>query len=108
MLNVTADWRTKSACLKEIIGDPLLLSAWEDQEDPGAEHARAVCKTTCAVQAQCLIDALADPFAQGVRGGYYFNNGVLSLKDSKALGRETGLMGITSQRRNRVRQRAVL
>lgn len=104
--NMNDDWRMKSACHKVTEVDPLFQTAWIVKGDVGSETAVSICEG-CPVRALCLIDALSDPEASGLRAGYFFDYGVVSKKDARAILNEVGIVACTSQRENRKRLRSL-
>ena len=101
-MNMNEAWRQKSACHKVTEVDPLFQTAWIVRGDVGSESAKVICEG-CPVRTLCLIDALMDPEASGLRAGYFFDYGVVSKKDARAILDEIGVVACTSQRENRKR-----
>lgn len=109
---IKKDWRSKAEChtvtrefepdptVRGDIGDPVQAGAWITEDGPLLDSAKSICKTRCKVRLQCLSDALDDPEAQGMRGGYYFDEGGLEARDRRALMLE---LGWDSQKRQRRR-----
>lgn len=92
------NWRKGAACHKALIADPTLRSAWFDQFDEEYERGKKIC-LGCPVRDLCLQDALNDPEAEGLRGGYWFDSGILPVSDAREI-RDT--MGLRLSRWQRV------
>lgn len=93
-----ASWRWKAKCHEEVQAQPFLDAAWNVKNDDNAKHAKSVCETVCPVRIDCLVDALQDKKAEGLRAGFFFDSGVVSRKDAKKILAEFGLTAPTSQR----------
>jgi hypothetical protein len=79
-----ADWRDESACGFETKNSPFMAGAWDGPNEDGvshpyAEQATEICIKRCPVRDICLQSALNNPKAQGIRGGYVFDNGRLPV-----------------------------
>lgn len=73
-------WRRKAECADKSVKVPPMMGAWDGPNEDGERHpmhyaAREICLTGCPVQLECLKDAVQDPEAQGLRGGYEFDGG---------------------------------
>lgn len=102
MTNMKKRWRERSACYKLVEAEPIFQTAWLVKDDVGASQAKALC-AECPVRLDCLVDALGDPEAQGLRAGFYFDSGVVSRQDARAIMNEVGIRPFTAQRQNRTR-----
>ena len=83
-VNLSAPWRDKAACDAAVIKDPFLEAAWFEENGPFLEHAKKVC-LSCPVRNACLQDALNDEDAEGVRGGYWFDQGRLPVAEAREI-----------------------
>ena len=102
MVGETVAWRADAACEQLIIkneNDKTLGAAWIAEDGPLEPLARLVCEMDCKVRFACLIEALGDHEAQGVRAGYYFDEGGLEAPDRRRLRGEYGLEAKKRQRR---------
>jgi hypothetical protein len=75
-----------------------MATAWDNVDDgenyvpdPQEDVARALCINACPVRERCLRDALRDNEAEGIRGGFRFENGAVSSKEGRAMFKEFGL-----------------
>jgi hypothetical protein len=82
-----AYWRDEAACSAPAAG---MESAWIQEEHPKNMAARAVCVSECPVRYQCILSALSDEDAEGVLGGYHFDQGGLATRDRRKLRDEFG------------------
>lgn len=94
---VRAEWRNKASCAPIINVDITFALAWIIRENPNAKRARAICDA-CPVKIQCLKDAIADPNSFGLRGGYFFENGVVRRPAAREIRDKYGLEARTSQK----------
>jgi hypothetical protein len=94
-------YRRKASCKDAVTQDPTLVTAWDNVDvgtwketvtvpDPQAETAKFICYA-CPVRRQCIEDALSDNEAEGLRGGYRFESGMLSKEDARKLLKEFSL-----------------
>lgn len=97
-LEPSKTWEDEAGCSAEIAEYPHMSAAWVDEETHLAEFAKEVCNTTCKVKVECLLAALADPEAQGIRGGVTFSRGSLSKSDSHLV---RSLYGVRKTRTSR-------
>lgn len=93
-----ATWRDESACASPPAG---MESAWIEEGHPQNLAARGICKTQCPVRYQCLLAALADGDAEGVLGGFHFDNGALETRDRTRLHQEFGFKARAIRRAGR-------
>jgi hypothetical protein len=78
-------WRARAKCYKERNNIDLLRAFVDDNEDDFSEYCRKLCIEACPVRKLCLMDALADPEAEGIRAGYHFYQGRVSKDDRDAM-----------------------
>jgi hypothetical protein len=78
------NWRDDAACEKARFENPLLDVAWIDEESQFKKEATKIC-LSCKVRLVCLQDALDDPEAQGIRGGYEFDGGKLPVAQAREI-----------------------
>jgi hypothetical protein len=83
-------WESKAACRKKIIEQPFLEAAWVDELGPFKGAAKKVC-LSCPVREICLQDALDDPEAEGMRGGYWFEAGKIPVGEAREVQETMGL-----------------
>lgn len=95
-----ADWRNKAACAKAVEEQPLLLGAWDTEDNIMVKQAKAYCVNKCKVRMQCLADAMADPNSYGLRGGYFFDHGAVNTTDWREMGKS---LGIQARKRQKTR-----
>jgi hypothetical protein len=88
--DATLSWREEAKCHEAVRTMPSLLGAWTTERTPDTALAREVC-SDCSVRYQCVMAALADPEAEGIRAGYAFEGGALESRDRAALAEEFGL-----------------
>lgn len=81
------DWRKEAACFEESRSGAFMDDAWINDSSSMKDLAIDVC-LTCPVRTECLMDALTDEAAEGVRGGYSFSTGALMRGDREKLRRE--------------------
>lgn len=86
-----AEWRDDAKCF-DYFGDPIFESAWDVERSELHGHAKRICEEVCPVRLACLQDALLDPEAEGMRGGYVFENGRLPLAKAREIKSKLGLM----------------
>lgn len=93
------DWRDEALCQPAVQSEPVLATAWDNvfvdwtepyAVDPMENIAKAICKG-CTARTDCLIDALGDNEAEGIRAGFRFNLGTVSSADAHAIRKEFGL-----------------
>lgn len=82
-----APWRDKAECEKQIETAPVLANAWHTPTEPTRAHAELICETVCKVREECLRDALTDPYATGLHGGFNFEEGKVDRKDVRPIRR---------------------
>ncbi len=80
------NWVADAACAKAIADEPKLLPIWTDERSRDKEYARFICEE-CPVRSLCLLDAVEDPTAEGIRGGFEFTSGGLLKKEREKLRR---------------------
>ena len=97
------EFRAKAACREAVKEDPSLATAWDNVDvgtwaedytipDPQSLVAKNICMA-CPVRGACLRDALEDNEAEGIRGGFRFENGYISKEDARLLYKEFGIRG---------------
>ncbi len=96
--DTASDWRRQGMCVKAAEESPLFALAWADREDANAKEARLICKTKCPVRLECLVDALRYPDAEGLRGGFFFEQGTVRVKDKRDIEDEFSVRARTSQK----------
>lgn len=101
--DVRAPWRDDALCMKVVDADPLMGEAWIQQHNLFSERARMICED-CPVRMACLHDALTDRHAEGMRGGFFFDDGLLESGEAAMMFRELRLR--VRSRRSRRRGRA--
>lgn len=89
-------WRDDAACAMPAAG---MEDAWISEDRSDEMKARATCYSKCKVRYQCLLDAMTDEEAEGIRAGFHFDAGALDVRDRTKLRREFGF----SARRQRKR-----
>lgn len=99
---VRAEWRNKASCGTIIDVDLTFALAWIIRENPNAKRAKSICDA-CPVKVQCLKDAIADPNSFGLRGGYFFENGVVRRPAAREILEKYGLEARTSQKQKLVK-----
>lgn len=93
-----SEWRRGAACGKTVDEDPVFAAAWLVRDDVGADTAKSICKTQCKVRTECLMSALLDVNAQGLRAGFFFDKGTVRRPDARAILKEFGITARTSQK----------
>ena len=88
---MTLDWWRKSQCAEEELKNPALLGSWLKRNGPNAEKAYNVCVSKCPVRTECLVAALREKDAEGLRGGFFFENGTVWRQDFDLILRQFGL-----------------
>lgn len=73
-----APWRDDAACDAITQAKPYMGTAWVKEDHPYSEDAKRIC-LGCDVRLKCLQAALDNPEADGLRGGYWFENGRLPV-----------------------------
>jgi hypothetical protein len=58
---------------------------------PSHTRARRACEESCRARIDCLLDAIRDEKAEGLRGGFFFENGGVSSKDGRKIADEFGI-----------------
>lgn len=71
-------WRDEAACEAAIKEKPYLAGAWIAEDHPYRDDARKIC-LGCKVRIECLMGALQNEEAEGMRGGYWFDAGKLPV-----------------------------
>lgn len=91
-------WMDEAKCLQVATQEPTMETAWDNvdkgdhyEPDPNEELARRICVSACPVRDLCFRDAIEDPEAEGIRGGYRFHMGRVSSRDSMKIQREFGI-----------------
>ncbi len=87
-VDVTAAWKDDAACHAKATEDEKFSGAWINEQGVRRHVAENICRTQCEVRNQCLADALTDPWAEGLRGGYWFSTGALLSRDRTKMVRE--------------------
>lgn len=82
-------WRDDAACA-DLDEDSVLQGAWDGPNEVGDEHplaheAKKICERQCPVREKCIASALADPEAQGIRGGYTFDAGTVPVAKAREI-----------------------
>lgn len=80
--------------------DNIDVGTWKKtttEPDLKADVARVLC-WECPVREACLRDALKDIEAEGIRGGYRFENGTVSKEDARKIFSEWGLRARVSKK----------
>lgn len=95
--NVKADWREDSACSAAVEENPIIVSAWDDENSPMRTIADSICES-CPVRMICLVDAIEDENSFGNRGGFFFDRGAVSTREHRNLGRNLGLQARKRQK----------
>jgi hypothetical protein len=96
-------FRAKAACREAVKEEPSLATAWDNVDvgtweedytipDPQSLVAKNIC-FACSVREACIRDALSDNEAEGIRGGFRFENGYITKEDARKLYNEFGLRG---------------
>lgn len=101
--NVKADWRGRAAC-KNL--PPEVAEAYINEKSPGADEAKKKC-AMCLVRKDCLTEAVEDPDAQGMRGGFFFDGGRVTLDDAPTIRKTFHLDPRMRQRPRRVKAQTV-
>lgn len=94
-------WRADAACRAAVKEDPSLSTAWDNVDegtweknkyvpDPQADVARKICDA-CPVRGLCLLDALSDNEAEGIRAGFRFERGYVTKHDARKIFAEFGV-----------------
>jgi hypothetical protein len=102
-------WRDDAMCLFVAATEEDMQTAWDNVDvgtwetaayapDPAENVAKTLCVSSCPVREKCLRDALSDNEVDGIRGGFRFENGNVSMSDAKVIFNEFSL-------RARVRKR---
>lgn len=86
--NMKAPWRDEAACLSTAMDVDGFESAWITEDHPARAEAAGICMNDCEVRNTCLLTALLDPTAEGMRGGFWFTRGALTRKDRNKFKRE--------------------
>ncbi len=79
-----APWRTQLDCETAAVQRPALAGAWTDEFHRKRTTAQSICDG-CRSKLQCLLDALSDPNATGLRAGFYFVDGGVDRDDSERM-----------------------
>lgn len=85
--DIYAPWRDRSACAEVVHDEPHMSESWITQHSLYSERARMICED-CPVRMACLHDALSDRHAEGMRGGFFFDSGLLEPMEAAMLYRE--------------------
>lgn len=94
-------WRDEASCNFIVKVDKSMETAWDNidvgtwqktitEPDPKADIAKILC-FDCPVRELCLRDAVNDNEAEGIRGGYRFENGTVSRSDARKIFHEWGI-----------------
>ena len=89
------EFREDAACLKASKEEPAVQTAWDNIDEgtwekdnyvpsPLAQVAKQIC-LSCPVRELCLVDAIEDNEAEGIRGGYRFENGYVMREDARKI-----------------------
>jgi hypothetical protein len=78
---VNEKWRDKAECNDEIDRAPVLINVWRSPQESTDDYAQEICETVCKVREECLVDAVTDPYAEGLRGGFKFDTGKVDQRD---------------------------
>lgn len=92
-----ATWITEASCRKAVIEDPLLATAWDEPDNPLIREAKTICDS-CPVRRECVVDALNDEEAYGMRASVFFKFGSLLAKDNRSIKKEFGYATRTRKR----------
>lgn len=84
---VNEPWRDDAKCDEVSQSAFIPESAWHSPTDDTKYLAEDICKTKCKVREECLRDALTDPYAEGMRGGFIFAEGKVSKDDVRHIRR---------------------
>lgn len=84
---INEPWRDETACAPEASTDYIYETAWHSPNEATVEHAKLVCEVVCTVREKCLRDALTDPYAEGIRGGFQFSEGKVAKEDVRHIRR---------------------
>ena len=94
------EWKIDALCPVAVQSEPSLITAWDNilvdfdearyEPDPQASVAKAIC-SGCPSRRECLVDAIADNEAEGLRAGYRFNQGTVDKYDARAIFSEYSL-----------------
>lgn len=95
-------WRPDAACAWAIADNRDLAAAWDSEDHTYAFIARTICMT-CPVRRECILDAVRDPEAEGLRGGIMFTSGGVSTMDGAMIRREFGVRARTRVKNGRYR-----
>lgn len=103
-----AEWRDDSRCEDIIQKKPYMRGAWDGPNEDGVSHpyyeqAEKEC-LKCPARLFCLQDALLDPEAQGIRGGYTFDGGRLPVAKAREIRDTTDLKLGAHQKTGRAKQ----
>ncbi len=98
--NMDAKWRERSLCHRYLEVNPTFIEAWSEKVGQRRIIAQQICEA-CPVRIDCLLDALSDDDAEGMRGGFFFQAGVTTRVDQRRIQELTGVTSRTSQRQKR-------
>lgn len=79
-----APWRDEAKCVTSIKKDPTLASAWIQENHVAQDEAVEICEA-CPVIWACVQNALLDEEANGLRGGYWFDEGKLPVAKAREI-----------------------
>jgi len=88
--DLNAPWRDEGTCKDNYGNDEFAPDAWVSEFSISFDQERKACRE-CKVRMECLVDALMDPDSEGLRGGFYFEQGKLSREDARDLWNELKL-----------------
>ena len=84
------EWTLSAACSDTVADRSIPFAVWVNPGHPGAQKAIQTCVSVCSVRTQCLMSALADKKAEGIRGGFSFEEGAVSSEDAIRIKEEFG------------------
>lgn len=84
----TPTWEDNAQCAEVVSTLPHMQNAWDGERTVTEHVAINICKNQCPVRVECLLDAIADPSSEGVRGGYHFSRGSMLGSEREVLRRE--------------------
>ncbi len=91
-------WRKDAACFWAVSDNEELQNAWVEEDNDSAYFAELIC-ATCPVREACLMDALVDQDAEGLRAGFFFATGGVNSADARKIRQEFGVRPRTRSRR---------
>lgn len=99
--DTAANWRNEGACFPATLDSPELEGAWDGPGHEMENVAKAICVMDCAARLRCLKDACSDPASEGMRGGFFFENGTVTVTTNRDMHKE---LGLKAPQRNRPRE----